>query len=88
MVYARSCSGCHTLVGHESGAEGGDLLNARLSVTALASFAEAMPVYPALTHGEALSVARFIHDRRPRPPCLASARAGGSHCRLTHSQPE
>lgn len=60
-IFTRSCAGCHTLAGHESGAPGGDLANTNLSVHDLASFARVMPVRPSLTRAQADAVARYVH---------------------------
>ena len=61
-IFADSCSSCHTLAGRESGASGGDLVEAHLSVAALVSFTEAMPARRPLTHAEVLAVAEFVHQ--------------------------
>ncbi|HSC49838.1 MAG TPA: cytochrome c [Gaiellaceae bacterium] len=60
-IFTRSCVGCHTLTGHESGAPGGDLATTNLSVRDLASFARVMPVRPPLTPAQADAVARYVH---------------------------
>ena len=60
-IYARSCAGCHTLNGRESGAPGGDLVNTNLSLGDLASFARAMPVRPPLTVAQSNAVARYVY---------------------------
>jgi mono/diheme cytochrome c family protein len=60
-IFAASCSGCHTLAGRESGASGGDLVTAHLSVAALVSFTRAMPARRPLTRAEVLEVAEFVH---------------------------
>jgi mono/diheme cytochrome c family protein len=59
-IYDRSCSGCHSLTGHERGADGGDLATLHLGVRDLASFARVMPVTPPLTREQALAVARYV----------------------------
>jgi len=59
-IFARSCAACHTVAGRESGAIGGDLVNAHLSVADLASFAAVMPVRRRLSPTEAAAVARYI----------------------------
>jgi mono/diheme cytochrome c family protein len=61
-IFADSCSGCHTLAGRESGAPGGDLVKARLSVAALISFARIMPTHRRLSHMEVTEVAEYIHE--------------------------
>src|SRR5579864_7237911 len=44
VVFARSCAGCHTLLGHDTEAPGGDLAIAQLRVADLRSFVRVMPV--------------------------------------------
>jgi mono/diheme cytochrome c family protein len=60
-IFADSCSGCHTLAGRESGASGGDLVKAHLSVAALVSFTEVMPARRPLSQTEVMEVAEFVH---------------------------
>jgi mono/diheme cytochrome c family protein len=43
-VFAHSCTGCHTLTGHDTRASGGDLAIGRLTTAELASFVRVMPV--------------------------------------------
>jgi len=59
-VFTSSCAGCHTLAGRESGASGGDLALAHLSVADLASFARIMPTPSRLSQAEALAVAEYV----------------------------
>jgi mono/diheme cytochrome c family protein len=61
-IFARSCAGCHTLAGRESGAVGGDLVNAHLSVADLASFAKVMPTAARLSSADVLAVAEYVHS--------------------------
>jgi mono/diheme cytochrome c family protein len=64
-IFARSCSGCHTVTGHDTRAPGGDLAIARLSVGEIESFVRVMPVR--LSRGEEAEVAAFVYaasDRR------------------------
>jgi mono/diheme cytochrome c family protein len=61
-IYERSCSGCHSLTGHEVGADGGDLATLHLGVRDLTSFARVMPVTPPLTRAQALAVARYVRS--------------------------
>ena len=67
VVFDRSCSGCHTISGRDSGATGGDLAVARLSVGSLASFARVMP--GRLSSRDVAAVAAYVH-------AVASRRAG------------
>jgi mono/diheme cytochrome c family protein len=60
-IYARSCSACHSLTGHDTHASGGDLVNRNLTVADLASFARTMPIRPRLTAADADAVARYIY---------------------------
>jgi mono/diheme cytochrome c family protein len=62
QIFARSCSGCHTLTGRESATSGGNLLNAHLSVADLASFAGEMPTPQPLSRAEILAVAEYVHS--------------------------
>jgi mono/diheme cytochrome c family protein len=62
LIFARSCAGCHTLAGRESGAVGGDLVNAHLSVADLASFAKVMPAPKRLSSADLLAVAEYVHS--------------------------
>jgi mono/diheme cytochrome c family protein len=63
-IFDRSCASCHTLDGRESGAVGGDLVNAHLSARDLASFARVMPVRPPLSRADARAVAAYVHAAR------------------------
>jgi mono/diheme cytochrome c family protein len=58
-VFARSCSGCHTLTGHDTPARGGDLALARLSAHDVAGFVRVMPVR--LSGGDVDAVAAYVH---------------------------
>jgi mono/diheme cytochrome c family protein len=61
VIFAHSCSGCHTIAGRETGAEGGDLVNAHLSVADLKSFIVVMPVRRPLSRTDVADVAEFVH---------------------------
>jgi mono/diheme cytochrome c family protein len=63
-VFEHDCSSCHTLTGHETSVDGGDLTIGRMSVGDLASFARAMPVRHPLSRDDALAVARYVAARR------------------------
>ena len=57
---------CHTLTGHDTRADGGDLAIAHMRVSDIASFARVMPVKQPLSEADALAVARYVrlHQRR------------------------
>jgi mono/diheme cytochrome c family protein len=59
-IFARSCGGCHTLTGHDTHADGGDLALARLSLADIVSFTEVMPNRPRLSQADATSVAEYV----------------------------
>ena len=58
-VFARSCSGCHTLTGRDAGTEGPDLATMQMSIRDLASFTRVMPVH--LSADEIDAVAAYVH---------------------------
>ena len=62
-IFVRECSACHTLTGHETTVDGGDLAVMRMSVADLASFARVMPLQKPLSEADALAVARYIRAR-------------------------
>jgi mono/diheme cytochrome c family protein len=66
-IFARSCAGCHSLVGHEVGASGGDLAIGHLDVRDLAGFARIMPTRPRLTSAEVQAVVEYVHAASSRP---------------------
>lgn len=66
-VFARACSACHTLTGHDMPISGGDLAIAKLDVRTLASFIRVMPVW--LTAAEVDEVASYVY-------AVATARRG------------
>jgi mono/diheme cytochrome c family protein len=59
-IFVHSCAACHTLEGRESGAVGGDLVNAHLGVSDIASFARVMPTPAPRTQADANAVAAYI----------------------------
>ena len=65
-IFEQECSSCHTLTGHDTRADGGDLAIAHLRVADIASFARVMPVRPPLSKADAVAVARYVrlHQRR------------------------
>jgi mono/diheme cytochrome c family protein len=62
-VFERSCAGCHTVTGHDTGAPGGDLRAGRLTAAEVASFARVMPVHPPLSAADARAVGRYVSSR-------------------------
>ena len=65
-IFERDCSSCHTLTGHDTPADGGDLAIAHMGVADIASFARVMPLEHALSRADALAVARYVHLRAGR----------------------
>lgn len=63
-LFTQSCSGCHTLTGHDTRATGGDLAIADLDVAEILSFIHVMPVH--LTTREAQVVAGYVHAARSK----------------------
>jgi mono/diheme cytochrome c family protein len=66
-VFARSCSGCHSLTGHDTSRAGGDLAVVRLRNTDIVSFVRVMPVH--LAPADVGAVAAYVHavaERRRR----------------------
>jgi mono/diheme cytochrome c family protein len=59
-IFDRACAHCHTLTGHDTSADGGDLGLGTLTVAQIASFARVMPVHPALTAPQIGVVARYV----------------------------
>ncbi|HZT90538.1 MAG TPA: cytochrome c [Gaiellaceae bacterium] len=65
-VFSHSCSGCHTLTGHDTNVDGGDLAVGHFSVAEVESFAAVMPVRPRLTSDELHAVAVYVVSRQTR----------------------
>jgi mono/diheme cytochrome c family protein len=63
-IFEHDCASCHTLTGHETAVDGGDLAVGHLSVADVASFARAMPVRRTLSRRDAADVARYVVSRR------------------------
>jgi mono/diheme cytochrome c family protein len=59
-IFDRACAHCHTLTGHDTDADGGDLGLGSLTVTEIESFTRVMPARPALTAAEIRAVARYV----------------------------
>jgi mono/diheme cytochrome c family protein len=58
-IFAGSCSGCHSLTGHDTSMPGGDLAVAKLSTADIASFVRVMPVR--LSAAQVEAVAAYVH---------------------------
>ena len=63
-LFTQSCSGCHTLTGHDTRATGGDLAIADLDVAEIVSFIRVMPVH--LTSRDEQLVAAYVHAARSK----------------------
>jgi mono/diheme cytochrome c family protein len=61
-IFERSCAHCHTLTGHDTYADGGDLALGSLTTAQIASFTRVMPVQPPLSTGQTAQVARYIKE--------------------------
>ena len=59
-IFVQACSLCHTLAGHDTGAEGGDLAIDRLSLADIISFTEVMPNRPPLSHADVVRVSEYV----------------------------
>jgi mono/diheme cytochrome c family protein len=57
-VFATRCAGCHTLTGHDTNVDGGDLGLGCMTVTQVASFVRVMPVR--LTRRQAADVSLYV----------------------------
>jgi mono/diheme cytochrome c family protein len=65
-VFNTACATCHTLTGHDTPAQGGDLAIAPLSRHTIASFIHIMPVH--LARADSAAVAAYIqHTQTTRP---------------------
>jgi mono/diheme cytochrome c family protein len=60
-IFNRSCSPCHSLVGHEQGTSGGDLVYPQLTVVVIESFTRVMPMRSALSKSDVAAVAQWVH---------------------------
>ena len=65
-IFEAQCSSCHTLTGHDTHVDGGDLAIAHLRVADIASFARVMPLKQPLSEADALAVAQYVHLRSQR----------------------
>jgi mono/diheme cytochrome c family protein len=64
QVFATDCSSCHTLTGHDTSVQGGDLAVEVLSTADIESFVHVMPVH--LTPAKAAAVAAYVHREQAR----------------------
>jgi mono/diheme cytochrome c family protein len=67
-IFEKECSSCHTLTGHETSVDGGDLAIERMSVADIASFARVMPLKHPLSRADARAVALYVNARRRAIP--------------------
>lgn len=65
-IFEAQCSSCHTLTGHDTSADGGDLAIAQMRVADIASFARVMPLKQPLSRADALAVAQYVRLRASR----------------------
>ena len=59
-IFDRACAHCHTLTGHDTKADGGDLAIGSLTAAQVASFTRVMPMRRRLTSAEIGLVARYV----------------------------
>ncbi len=59
-IFDRACAHCHTLTGHDTKADGGDLAIGSLTAAQVASFTRVMPGRRRLTGAEITLVARYV----------------------------
>ena len=59
-IFVHACGLCHTLTGHDTGADGGDLAIDRLSLADIISFTEVMPNRPRLSRAEVVRVSEYV----------------------------
>jgi mono/diheme cytochrome c family protein len=62
-IFTRQCASCHTVTGHDTRADGGDLAIAHLTVADIASFARVMPLRRPLSRADTFAVARYVFAR-------------------------
>jgi mono/diheme cytochrome c family protein len=63
-IFARECSGCHTLAAETRGRlSGGSLRDYRLTVRQIESFVRVMPVRRRLTAREVVAVSEYVAQR-------------------------
>ena len=65
-IFDRACAHCHTLTGHDTKADGGDLAIGSLTAEQVASFTRVMPVRQPLTSAEIGLVARYVAQSERR----------------------
>jgi len=59
-IFKSACAGCHTLTGHDTHSDGGDLGLLPGTIAEVESFARIMPVHPRLTPTNVAIVATYI----------------------------
>ena len=62
-IFAGACAYCHTLTGHDTPIDGGDLGDHLFSLADLESFARVMPVRPRLSAAQVRQVAAYVRAR-------------------------
>jgi mono/diheme cytochrome c family protein len=65
-IFEQECSSCHTLTGHDTKIDGGDLAISQMQVRDIASFARVMPLKHPLSPADAIAVARYVRLRARR----------------------
>lgn len=63
-LFASQCAHCHTLTGHDTRVEGGDLGGLTLTVGEVESFVRVMPVRRPLTARELRAVSSYVLQHR------------------------
>jgi mono/diheme cytochrome c family protein len=63
-VFGRACASCHTLTGHDTNADGGDLAVPHLSLRDVVSFTRQMPVD--LSDADVRAVSAYVVARQRR----------------------
>ena len=61
-IFKSACAVCHTLTGHDTRSDGGDLGLLHGTVAEVESFARIMPVHPRLTPADVANIATYIVD--------------------------
>ena len=59
-IFKSACAVCHTLTGHDTRSDGGDLGLLHGTVAEVESFARIMPVHPRLTPADVANIATYI----------------------------
>ena len=66
QIFDRSCAHCHTLTGHDTSIDGGDLALGKLTTAEIASFTRVMPLRARLTAAQTTAVARYVKSAADR----------------------